>query len=246
MIAVGTYWWTELPNWGDRLTPFLLERFAKIRAVHTDPTSSSLISLGSIIEHMPPGWHGVVAGAGFIREDSPSVLGHANIQGVRGPLTARKLSYRPDAVAIGDPGLLADELVPLPEKEYDLGILPHVNDHELNQMHDWRGSWSVRYINPLDDPLSVVKAIGSCRKLVTSSLHGLIVADAFGVPRRFEPNDAWLSNPHEGGLFKFQDYHQSIGMKLVPGVVGTPVRAQVEDRKHEVYDMLGDLSRWLP
>ena len=72
MIAVGTYWWTELPNWGDRLTPFLLERFAKIRAVHTDPTNSSLISLGSIIEHMPPGWTGVVAGSVIRVELLPS------------------------------------------------------------------------------------------------------------------------------------------------------------------------------
>lgn len=245
MIAVGTYWWTERPNWGDRLAPLLLERYAHIQAVLTDPTNSRLISLGSIIEHMPVGWTGIVAGSGFINAETPATLRHACILGVRGPLTARKLTYQPGDVAIGDPGLLADELVDLPEKQFDLGVLPHVNDHELNQRPDWLGDWSTLHINPLADPLSVVKAIGSCRKLVTSSLHGLIVADAFGVPRRFEPNAAWLADPHEGGLFKFQDYHQSIGMKLIPGKVGTPVRAQVEDRKHEVYDMLGELPRWL-
>ena len=245
MIAASTYWWTELPNWGDRLTPFLLERYARIRAVWSDPTNSSLISLGSILEHMPPLWEGLVAGAGYIDNDSPNHLRRACFLGVRGPLTLKKIGYgNSDSIALGDPGLLADELITLPEKRFDLGILPHVNDHELNGRPEFR-QYDPLYINPLDDPFAVLQMIGECRKIVTSSLHGLIVADAFGIPRRFEPNDRWLANPHEGGLFKFQDYHQSVGMKLVPGVTGTPIRAQVEDRKHEVHDMLGDLHSWL-
>ena len=45
----------------------------------------------------------------------------------------------------------------------------------------------------------------SCRQIVTSSLHGLVVADAYGLL------SAWLeSSTPKGGEFKFHDYFASV------------------------------------
>ena len=40
----------------------------------------------------------------------------------------------------------------------------------------------VTLIDPRDDPLSIIAAIGKCRVLMSEALHGIIVADALRVP----------------------------------------------------------------
>jgi pyruvyltransferase len=65
----------------------------------------------------------------------------------------------------------------------------------------------VRIIDVASGITEFVRAVKSCEVLVSSSLHGLICADAYGVP------NAWiqLSDQVIGGDFKFQDYRLSIG-----------------------------------
>jgi hypothetical protein len=95
-------------------------------------------------------------------------------------------------------------------------------------------------IRPSGNPLEVLQQIGSCRKIVSSSLHGIIVADAFGIPRRIEMAERF---PREGGDFKFRDYSASIGMPFVVGKTQEAPRAKVADRQHELYDALVEVGR---
>jgi pyruvyltransferase len=235
---ISAYWWRSVPNFGDAIAPLLLERFAGIKPVWASSHLADVVSVGSVLEHIPPDWDGHIIGSGKLFPDSRLNLytEAATIWALRGPLSAREVPYRD--FAIGDPGLLADELVPSQDKNYGLGIVPHWSDEDLehNPMFT-RGNHVV--INPTDDPLKVIALIGQCYKIVTSSLHGMIVADAFGIPRRFEYAKQF---DREGGRFKFKDYSQSIGAPLEEGKLFDAHRFRVEDRKHEIYDAYAALG----
>jgi pyruvyltransferase len=241
------YWWKGTPNFGDLLAPLLLERYAGIKAEWAPVCGADIVSVGSILEHIPPEWEGYILGSGKLYEDSRLHLhtGTATILGVRGPLTARQCP--PGTQMLGDPGLLAADLIddPEPEKTYDLGIVPHWSDtHLATDKRFFSKDWFTQIINPAQDPLTVIREISRCQKIVTSSLHGMIIADSFGIPRRFEPARGW-SNA-QGGMFKFKDYLASIGAPWVVGEQTTVSRLRVEDRKYELmdsYDALGSEVR---
>lgn len=245
--SIKAYWWTEVPNFGDALAPYLLEHFAGINAEWSPVSHAQVASIGSILEHIPPLWDGYILGSGMLHEDSRLQLQGirtgilAKILAVRGPLTARVL---PGTYALGDPGILADELVGIQTKHYDLGILPHFTDRELVPKFTAliKAPHVVKVINPGDAPLDVVRQIGQCRRLVTSSLHGMIVADAFGVPRRVEMAK---QNLRDGGDFKFRDYSAAIQTKFEIGKMVEASRFRVEDVKFQIYDAFRALNREL-
>src|SRR5690606_2919216 len=60
--------------------------------------------------------------------------------------------------------------------------------------------------------LAVVDQIRACRVILSSSLHGLVVAHAYGIPA------AWVqfSDKLSGDGSKFRDHAASIGVELVP------------------------------
>lgn len=240
---VKVYYWHGVSNFGDTMAPLLLERFTGRRAVWDTVSHADAVVTGSVLEHIPPEWDGHIVGAGRLYEDSRLQLytRTAHLWALRGPLTARGI---PGSYALGDPGLLADELVSVPERDIDLGVVPHHTDKTLADNPQWFGrTWTTLVIDPRTDPLTAVASIGRCRKIVSSSLHGLITADAFGIPRRFELNPHAGAN--EGGLFKFLDYSASVGLPLRPGEVQEASRFRVEDRKYEIYDAFRGLDGYL-
>jgi pyruvyltransferase len=234
---VQIYYWRGVPNFGDRLAMPLLARFSDVEAKWSPVGEAQLTATGSVLEHIPVGWGGCVIGSGKLREGSRLHLERAEIMAVRGPLTARSIG-RPDCV-IGDPALLADELVMVRTRDIRLGLVPHWSDVLLARRPEFQRYHPV-VINVRDDPLAVVRLIGRCQKVVTSSLHGLIVADAFGIPRRFELAARCDS---EGGLFKFRDYSASIGMPFRIGETQQANRCVVEDRKSELFDVFAEFGK---
>jgi pyruvyltransferase len=244
---IKAYWWREVPNFGDALAPLLLERFADIRVEWDTVSRSKVASIGSILEHIPPLWDGYILGSGMLHENSRLQVHQmksgitAKILALRGPLTARVV---PGDYPLGDPGILADELVGMQPKLWDLGILPHFTDEELVPRFEklMPPGTVIKVIDPGGDVLEVIRQIGSCRRIVTSSLHGMIVADAFGLPRRVEMSKA---NIKDGGDFKFRDYSASIQTKWEIGKMAEASRFRVEDVKFQVYDAFRALSREL-
>lgn len=234
------YWWRGVPNFGDALAPLLLERFAGIPTEWSPVASASIVSIGSILEHIPAGWKGFILGSGRLKEHSFLNVSGATILALRGPLSARGI---PGQYVLGDPGLLADELVGAQDKQWDLGILPHWRDKELvprfQAMFDGLPA-TLKIIDPGDEPLEVVRQIGACHRMVTSSLHGMIVSDAFNIPRRVERSAAL---DREGGDFKFRDYSASIQTPFEPGKMTEPNRWAVEDVRFAIHDAFKILER---
>jgi len=231
---VKAYWWREVPNFGDALAPLLLERFAGIKVEWDTISHASVASIGSILEHIPPMWDGYVLGSGKLMENARLHLhtNTAHILSVRGPLSAQGLR---GSFTLGDPGILANELVGPQEKQWDLGIVPHWEDDDL--VPRFTGIIPERYtckvINPHDEPLDILRQIGACRRVVTSSLHGMITADAFGIPRRVE---MCSKLEKDGGNFKFRDYSASIQTPFEVGKMTEPSRFRIEDVQFAVFD----------
>ena len=70
----------------------------------------------------------------------------------------------------------------------------------------------------------------------------MIVADAFGLPRRVEICPAMAK---DGGDFKFRDYSASIQMPWEMGRMQEASRFRIDDVKFAVYDAYRELGKAL-
>lgn len=237
------YYWKGKKNFGDLLTSLLLKRFTKLDSQWADPNNAELVMVGSILEQLPETFNGIIAGTGKLHADSKLKFPNAKILGVRGWLTAQHLGLKGNNFVIGDAGLLANELVPLQDKQYNLGLVPHWTDTTLEQNPIFK-KYNPKIIRVSDDPLKVITEISQCKKIVASSLHGIVLADAFNIPRRIEIAPKMLSHPKtEGGLYKWEDYSSSLGMKLEIGLTQEIDRNIVTERQHEIFDMFQEIKR---
>lgn len=234
-----TYYWRGRKNFGDLLGPLLIEKFTGIKSIWAEPNDSQLLTVGSILEHVSNDWDGIIAGSGFLHENSQFKFPNSKVLAVRGPLTASKIKRKD--IVLADPGLLADELIPIQEKKYELGIVPHWSDNQLEK--DGRFlKYHPKIVRVSDNPIKVITEIAQCKKIVSSSLHGIVLADALGIPRRIEIAPRMLSHPHqEGNLFKWKDYSGSIGDTLEIGVTKEIRRNKIIDKQHELFDVFEEI-----
>ena len=233
------YYWNEVKNFGDLLSSLLLKRFSNLDSVWSEPKDAQLVVVGSVLDKLPENWAGIIAGAGKLHEKTVLKFPQAKVLAVRGPLTAKSFK---GSFALGDPGLLADELVKVKDKEYDLGVIPHWTDKVLEKHHIYR-HMDHKIIRVSDHPLKVIEEIGKCKRIVSSSLHGIIIADAFGIPRKIEMAPRMLSHPdQEGGLFKWQDYSASLNIPLKVGLMQQIDRNIIIQRQHELFDVFEALK----
>jgi len=119
---------------------------------------------------------------------------------VRGKMTRTLIKGASVPEVYGDPALLLPLLYkpPRPAKTHKVGFIPHYVDKPGFKVPD-KNSKMIDVNSPWK---GFVDQILSCEKIVSSSLHGLIVAEAYGVPVEW----AVYSNKIVGGRFKFQDY----------------------------------------
>ena len=240
------HWWRgdertgAVSNLGDALTPILLSHFAGIDATWAPPESADILCCGSVLDSIPrSGWRGVVMGAGQLHESTRTDLTFATVAVLRGTLTRQRVQTHNHPV-IGDPVLLASELVTPKPNSIEIGVVPHWDDKELwpRELHN---SHHCKYAEPtlIDvtaDPLEVVRQIGSCRKVVSSSLHGIVVADAFGIPRRAMPFPSMTTDAaHEGGAFKFYDYASALGQPMEFGKLQTAPKVRVDQIQYDLF-----------
>lgn len=222
------YNWRGVPNFGDRLGMFFLYQLDETPAWRP-PDKAELVTIGSILEHLPRNWEGTVCGAGLLRPESRLDLSRANVLALRGEYTAQRVKTSQKPV-LGDPGLLVPRFIAQPTAKYDLGIVPHWSDTQLAKRFPYG-----KIINPRDHPEVVVKQIASCKRIISSSLHGLIVADAYGIPRQAE----LFANAHkEGGDFKYFDYMTVFGTHPHFGEMWKAPHAVVERVQRELWDAL--------
>lgn len=240
-LVTSAYWWDGHQNFGDALTPWLLHHEGRI-AVHTAPGSARMAGVGSILEQLPPEFSGTVWGSGLLY-GRPVDLPHARYAAVRGHLT-RQAQGIAGAVALGDPGVLVARHVRRPRRRWTLGIVPHGmhDDHPDVTAFAERYPAEVKVIGTRAPVDAVVRAIGRCDAVISTSLHGLVVADSFGIPA------AWFELPPAlwGGSFKFDDYQTVVSpggarrLVLEPGASLVSVVAATQPASPELVIASGD------
>lgn len=195
------YAWTgpgKPKNFGDELSSFILNRL-NVRNVWTPAEHSDLVMVGSIIEHLPHGWTGDIIGAGKLKPNRVNDLTRAEVFALRGHLTRAHVALRYGAAPVyGDPGLLVSQFVRQGPAKYDLGVVSHWSDKALREKYPY-----AKHIDVAQTPAKVIAEIASCKRIVTSSLHGAVVADSYGIPRQLE---IFEQAAREGGDFKHRDY----------------------------------------
>ncbi len=203
--SISGYWWDGHENFGDALTPWLLPRYGVI-PIHREPRDADFVGVGSILEFMPSTFEGIVWGSGLMHE-TPRTFDGATVLAVRGQLT-HELLGSPRRCALGDPGILVARHRRRPVIRWGLGLVPH--GHHRHDPH-WRAlaqahPGRVHLINVNRPVARVVDEIGSCSAIITTSLHGLITADSFGIPAAWTEWEPVLP----GGDFKFRDYESVV------------------------------------
>lgn len=197
--TVKAYWFTGMNNVGDTLTEPLLNHFGYDVELVDRNTKGKLLAVGSIMRCARDG--DVVWGAGCMR-DWHVVKRNCRFLAVRGPHTRALISSSEVPEVYGDPGLLLpllyDPDVPV---RYETGIIPHYLDRPIAPRAGHH------FIDVESDWKTFVQEIKSCRKVISSSLHGIIIAEAYGVPVEW----AKYSDLIIGGDFKFQDYFSGTG-----------------------------------
>jgi len=209
--------WTTVSNFGDRLSVPLIRRFAGVEALPWSvPNGSDLFACGSVLTRVPAGFEGTILGTGSLRDFIPPDLSRARILAVRGPLSLSLVLSGGGTVPgsiLGDPGLLAPALLDETSwhDQYAVGVVPHWSDDELAARFPDAHRIDVRCA-----PEVVVRQIAGCARLVTSSLHAQIVADALGIPSAAYPHKR--GQLREGGSYKWDDYAGALGMDHEWGV----------------------------
>ena len=120
-------------------------------------------------------------------------------------------------IAYGDPGLLYPMLLDeKPEKEYDIGVIPHYFDKEnggaLFNMIKRNGLKAMLIDVMHPDPINTLRQIAKCNAILSSSLHGCIVADGMGIPNR-HMSLSTLNLSKDDYALKFRDYYSALGME---------------------------------
>lgn len=214
--GITAYWYRDELNFGDLITPLVLRHYG-YTPIFERPGRAQLVATGSILEHLGNDYAGIILGSGFIDEKTSLTFPKAKVLAVRGKLTRVRLGTGRESIALGDPGLLASRVMPRREKKkYKLGIVPHYSEYKspvFAKLRAGSGS-SATLIDVQNQPLSVFAAIDQCEHILSSSLHGLIVADSLGIPNRWVRSINLL-----GGRFKFDDYYSGIGVRAEPATV---------------------------
>lgn len=199
------HWWTHSPNFGDLLSPWLAAHISGEEVEYVPRGERSFVSIGSIISHVSD--ESVVWGTGsFGTEGKGQLNPSAEYTAVRGPLTRNKLETAKIKCprVYGDPALLVPRYYnPNVEITHEVGIVLRWSEAKRNE-HAIPGVKKI--FLGRDDIDGVIDDFLACERIVTTSLHGLIIADAYGIP------NAWLDSRTPKGLeFKYWDYLISVG-----------------------------------
>lgn len=215
-------------NWGDDLNYHFLGKLCESNiSIYGTSWYSQLMHktnymcIGSFLHEVTP--ETIVWGSGVISEDESCYAmkcAPKEVLAVRGKLTRNYLLKRGISCpeVYGDPALLLPLFYPKTnyKKKYKLGIIPNIIDLSNQYVEEQRSNPDVLIIlmNHYKNWHEIIDKICECEVIISSSLHGIIISDAYHIP------NFWieLSKNVIGNGFKFRDYFSSVGKENVESI----------------------------
>jgi hypothetical protein len=237
---IRLFWWNEIKmqgkskeNYGDLLGKYLVEKISQKKVIWAKPSKFSIrdffspiyVTIGSILTNVNSKC--IVWGSGIVSKDYP--IKKAKFLAVRGPQTRKHLLKQGYEVpeVYGDPALLLPKFYnPKIKKEYAIGIIPHYSD--FNKVKEfYKNEDSILLIDLMTNNIEkTTDDFLKCKKIVSSSLHGLIVAHAYGIPAVWQK----FSGDIFGDDIKYQDYFESVGIApYIPEIVSDKMKLEALD-----------------
>lgn len=209
---VNLEWWASEPNLGDAISPVVVDWMLNKKGINRGNYISKtrhFMAIGSIFGTKR--FDAVVWGSGVLSLDRVMVVNKQSkyrkydLRAVRGPLTQQVLKFAgykcPDI--FGDPGILMP-LIYNPgygKKKYKYSVIMH---HKLSD--DMNSDIAHNMINiKTTDYKAFLNDLLASDIVISSSLHGIILAEAYGVPAIF------LGSGMENQFIKFYDWYYSTG-----------------------------------
>ena len=204
-------------NLGDYLSKVVVEYMLKREGLQIDSSTESvkhLYGIGSILQF---GYqNATVWGSAFAYDPSNvrsifhrSLFRKLDIRAVRGPMTRNvlmRLGHNcPECY--GDPAVLMPLIYqPNVKEKKDYVIVPHFSQLETLKNSELKNNIVSMYTSDYE---SVIDSIANSKFVVSSSLHGLILAEAYGVPAIFYQDRPERFN------FKYEDWYSSTKRKII-------------------------------
>lgn len=231
---IGVFWWDNRSNFGDAVGPWLVERLTgrtPVNSRRVKHEGRSLATVGSIIGHLDRD-HVDLWGTGLMgplddaRLKRLKTYGDVKVHAVRGRQTAYELRNKlgwhvPDIY--GDPALLLPRFY-TPRRSAPasgaVAVVPHYA--HAKYFPPATNDTATHTVDVAQGLEQVIDEISSARSCISTSLHGIIIAQAYGVPW------IWLRiDDHQlgGDQYKFDDFFST----LAPGPV-----PRVDVAKHQV------------
>ena len=212
------YWWRPTPtyrlfpkplNLGDALSlqivTCVLNELGLAR--HTITRNQQLLAIGSILNHATDG--DLIWGSGFngTKSEAAYKFTRLDVRAVRGPRTKvllTKLNIACPSI-FGDPGLLISRYIKPAQKELSQELyIPHYSQGKVRAL-EIRTLWTFG-----NNFQGFVDEICSSPIVYSASLHGIIIAEAYGVPAILT-----MTSSTEN-IIKYQDYYEGTGRSTFP------------------------------
>ncbi|EMM5895265.1 polysaccharide pyruvyl transferase family protein [Klebsiella michiganensis] len=214
------FWWEPSDgshNAGDHLAKIIVKQMLTIadkEIFDKKDYRKKLLSIGSVMHFANS--NDCIWGTGINGKISDSHLKFVDldVRAVRGPLTQDFLKKRNISApsVFGDPGLLLPTffskdllLSDVKVSARDFIVIPHMNE-DFTIYERFKNN----ICSPKQGALSFTKDIVNSKFVVSCSLHGLIIAEAYGIPAIFLENESGESR------FKYDDYYFGTGRDNYP------------------------------
>lgn len=210
----NVFWWEPKDgshNAGDHLGKVIVQSVLSTRDFEIFGKRSSrntLFSIGSVMHFAKNG--DCIWGTGINGKIDKSKLKFKSldVRAVRGPNTRDFLKKEKGIIApevFGDPGLLlplfySKELLTDDQLKKDFIVIPHMNE-DFNLYAKYKQN----ICSPNQGAIGFTKEIVNSKFVISSSLHGVILAEAYGIPAVF------LSANSGESQFKYDDYYFGTG-----------------------------------
>lgn len=236
---VNLEYWNRVVNLGDVLSPIIVDWMLQKRNIDKNKQiakTKHLIAVGSIMDNGSYDctvWGSGVASFGGIEMISiQSKYRKYDIRSVRGPITKQimeALNYKCPSV-YGDPAVLLPLIYkPIVKKKYSTSIIQHFREAvELPEEYH-------EICIQTDDYKFFIEEILASEKVISSSLHGIILAESYGIPAVF------LNKGVDGELIKYYDWYYSTNRRSV--MVANSIEEAIGMQPMSLPENIGEMQK---